>query len=100
MWYMPSKSTKMSNIQEKMQKEGETSDTSFTSTMTLTKMGLSNVPQRYILPPSQRPNPNIDLHPATIFPIIDLSDLSNPSHRARTIDDIRAACRELGFFQV
>lgn len=100
MWYMPSKSTKMSNIQEIMQKEGETSDTSFTSTMTLTQMGLSNVPERYILPPSRRPNHSLDLHPTATLPIIDLSNLNNPSHRDRTIDDIRTACRELGFFQV
>lgn len=100
MWYMSSKSTKMSNTQEKMQKEGETSDTSFTSTMTLTKMGLSNVPQRYILPPSQRPNPGLGIHSTNTLPIINLSNLNNPSLRARTIDDIRTACRELGFFQV
>ncbi|WOH14428.1 hypothetical protein DCAR_0933947 [Daucus carota subsp. sativus] len=90
----------MSNIQEKMQQEGETSDTSFTSTMTLTKMGLSNVPQRFILPPSQRPNSGHGHHSTTNLPIIDLSNLNNPSHRARTIDDISAACKKLGFFQV
>lgn len=38
MWYMSNNSAKMSNIQEKMQ-QGETSDTSFTSTMTLAKNG-------------------------------------------------------------
>lgn len=83
-----------------MQQEGETSDTSFTSTMTLTKMGLSNVPQRFILPPSQRPNSGLGHHSTTNLPIIDLSNLNNPSHRARTIDDISTACKKLGFFQV
>ena len=83
-----------------MQQEGETSDTSFTSTMTLTKMGLSNVPQRFILPPSQRPNSGLGHHSTTNLPIIDLSNLNNPSHRARTIDDISTTCKKLGFFQV
>lgn len=97
---MSNKSAQMSNMREKMQQEGETSDTSFTSTMTLTRMGLSNVPQRYILPPSQRPSCSPGLHSTTTLPIIDLSNLNNPSLRAQTIDDIRTACRELGFFQV
>lgn len=83
-----------------MQEEGENPRTSFTSAMALARMGLSDVPQRYILPPSQRPNLSLALHPTTTLPLIDLSSLHNPSLRAEKIDEIRMACKELGFFQV
>ncbi|OMP00754.1 Oxoglutarate/iron-dependent dioxygenase [Corchorus olitorius] len=61
-------------------------------------MGVPHVPQRYVLPPSQRPNPTLDL--TTTLPIVDLSSLHNASQRSQTLDNIQSACKELGFFQV
>ncbi|KAM7476250.1 hypothetical protein LguiB_023493 [Lonicera macranthoides] len=83
-----------------MKEEREIPDSSFTSAMTLAQMGLPNVPSRYVLPPSQRPRPGLILHPSTTLPIIDLSCLNNPSLRSQTIDQVRIACKDLGFFQV
>lgn len=88
----------MSTKEEIMEQKGETSDALFTSAISLTKMGLSDVPQRYILPPSQRPNPNLD--PTITLPVIDISCLDNPSLRAEKINQIHMACKEFGFFQV
>ncbi|XLR20801.1 hypothetical protein S83_048713 [Arachis hypogaea] len=47
---------------------------SFTSAMNLDQQGVSSIPQRYVLPPSQRPN--IIHHDEHVLPlpIIDLSD--------------------------
>ncbi|KAK5775944.1 hypothetical protein PVK06_043900 [Gossypium arboreum] len=81
-----------------MEGEGECSDNLFTSVMTLTKMRVPHVPQRYVLPPSQRPNLTLDL--TTTLPIIDLSTLHHASQRSLTLDTIQGACKELGFFQV
>ena len=84
-----------------MQGEGVSSNSSIlTSAVTLTQLGLSHVPQRYVLPSSQRPNRDQIVHPSTSLPIIDLSSLQHPTLRSRTIDDIRIACKEVGFFQV
>jgi hypothetical protein len=72
---------------------------SLSSAVTLTKIGVSHVPQRYILPASHRPNtlpPFMNHH----LPIIDLSSLQNPFLRPQTMDEIRIACKEVGFFQV
>ncbi|XP_060672905.1 flavanone 3-dioxygenase 3-like [Ziziphus jujuba] len=71
-----------------------------TSAMTLSQLGDSHVPQRYVLPPSQRPNPTPKYCPSTNLPIIDLSSLQHPSLRSNVIHEIRMACKELGFFQV
>lgn len=87
-------------IGEKMKEEREIPDSSFTSAMTLTQMGVPNVPSHYVLPRSQRPKPGIILHPSTTLPIIDLSSLNNPSLRSQTIDQVHIACKDLGFFQV
>ena len=71
------------------------------SAMALTKLGLTHVPQRYVLPSSQRPNlHHIIVHSSTSLPIIDLSNLQNPSLRSHTLDEIQMACKEVGFFQV
>ena len=71
------------------------------SAITLTKLGLTHVPQRYVLPSSQRPNlHHIIVHSSTSLPIIDLSNLQNPSLRSHTLDEIQMACKEVGFFQV
>lgn len=81
-----------------MEGQGENSHSSFTNVMTLTKSGVPNIPQRFILPPSERPNPTLDI--STTLPIVDLSTLHHPSHRAHIRDEIRRACMEIGFFQV
>ncbi|XP_021279688.1 protein DMR6-LIKE OXYGENASE 1 [Herrania umbratica] len=59
---------------------------------------LPHVPRRYVLPPSQHPNPALDL--TTTLPIIDLSPLHHASQRSLTLDKIQSNCKELGFFQV
>ncbi|KAL6981344.1 hypothetical protein U1Q18_022973, partial [Sarracenia purpurea var. burkii] len=69
---------------EKMEKETESSSTtSFTSAMTLTQMGIPHVPDRFVLPPSQWPNPSLNSSTTTTttttLPIIDLSSLDHHS---------------------
>ncbi|KAL4322472.1 hypothetical protein AHAS_Ahas14G0213900 [Arachis hypogaea] len=73
---------------------------SFTSAMNLDQQGVSSIPQRYVLPPSQRPN--IIHHDEHVLPlpIIDLSDFHDQSRRYQIINEIRNACKEFGFFQV
>lgn len=75
---------------------------SFTSAMALSEMGISSVPQRYILPPPQRPILHQEPpHCSTKAPpIIDLSALSNPTLRSGVIKDVHWACKEIGIFQV
>ncbi|PON58816.1 Non-heme dioxygenase N-terminal domain containing protein [Parasponia andersonii] len=85
--------------------ELRSSESSFTSAMALTQSGALHVPQHYVLPPSQRPNiypTNVLINPSctTSLPIIDLSSLQNPSLRSQVIDEIRIACKEIGFFQL
>ncbi|MFS8006746.1 putative isopenicillin N synthase [Helianthus anomalus] len=71
-------------------------DTSFTSVMALTEKCLQNIPEHYVLPPSQRPNPT--LFP-TSLPVIDLSMMGHPAHRSQLILQLHAACcNQLGFF--
>ncbi|KAJ7950767.1 2-oxoglutarate (2OG) and Fe(II)-dependent oxygenase superfamily protein [Quillaja saponaria] len=77
----------------------ERSNASFTSAMTLEQSGVSSIPQSYVLPPSQRPNHNLNNISATL-PIIDLSSLQDQSQRSQTVNSIRTACKEIGFFQV
>jgi len=66
---------------------------SFTSAVSLDQLGVSSVPHRYVLPPSQRPSPHLPI--STTPPIIDLSLLSRSN-----INEIRIACMEIGCFQV
>uniref|UniRef100_A0A7N0T0J6 Fe2OG dioxygenase domain-containing protein n=1 Tax=Kalanchoe fedtschenkoi TaxID=63787 RepID=A0A7N0T0J6_KALFE len=57
------------------------------------------VPERYVLPPSQRPNPRHfgpDASPATL-PVIDLAQCSDQS---QLLHQVRKACNDIGFFQV
>ncbi|KAF8099711.1 hypothetical protein N665_0238s0039 [Sinapis alba] len=77
-------------------------DESFTSAMTLTNSGVPQVPDRYILPPSQRPalGSSIGTRDDTTLPVIDLSLLHQPLLRSRAIHEINMACKEFGFFQV
>ncbi|RDX71367.1 Flavanone 3-dioxygenase 3, partial [Mucuna pruriens] len=78
-----------------MERHGDDAS-SFTSAISLDQLGVSCIPQRYVLPPSQRPSPHVPI--STTLPIIDLSTLRD--HSRSTINEIRIACREIGFFQV
>ncbi|KFK34221.1 hypothetical protein AALP_AA5G116300 [Arabis alpina] len=73
----------------------------FTSAMSLTDSGVSRVPTRYILPPSERPmlGSSIDTD-AINLPVIDLFHLHNPLLRPRVIHEIEMACKGFGFFQI
>ncbi|CAM0953255.1 unnamed protein product [Alopecurus aequalis] len=64
----------------------------------LCERGITALPPRYVLPPSDRPAPAA----ARGIPVIDLARLSStdPSHRAAELAAMDAACRDLGFFQV
>ncbi|KAM0899495.1 hypothetical protein ACQ4PT_021341 [Festuca glaucescens] len=64
----------------------------------LCERGITALPPRYALPPSDRPAPAA---PRSI-PVIDLARLRStvPSERARELAALDAACRDLGFFQV
>ncbi|KAF3632519.1 putative flavonol synthase/flavanone 3-hydroxylase-like [Capsicum annuum] len=70
---------------------------SFNSVMTLTEEGLTSVPKRYVLPPSLRPDGTLS---NTCLPIVDLTLLRHPLLRPQIIQQVRLACKELGFFQV
>ncbi|KAF8048987.1 hypothetical protein N665_2336s0006 [Sinapis alba] len=76
-------------------------DDSFTSAMTLTNSGVPQVPDRYVLPPSQRPVlcSSIGIRETTL-PVIDFSLLHQPLLRSSVIHEINMACKEFGFFQV
>ncbi|CAI9279300.1 unnamed protein product [Lactuca saligna] len=80
--------------------EIEISECSFISAMTLTLKSDENIPEKYILPPLQRPNPRLMDYPSTNLPLIDLSLLQDPLFRSETINQIHTACNKLGFFQV
>ncbi|KAK6920386.1 Isopenicillin N synthase-like, Fe(2+) 2OG dioxygenase domain [Dillenia turbinata] len=82
-----------------MEEGKRSSCNSFTSAMTLTQMEVPHVPTRYILPPSQRPNPSLVLHSPTTLPIIDLSCLHDPSIRHQVVEEVKTACNKMGFFQ-
>ncbi|KAI4356622.1 hypothetical protein L6164_000631 [Bauhinia variegata] len=76
----------------------EEAATSFTSAMTLEQSRVSTIPQRYVFPPSQRPESNLPV--AATLPVIDLSLLHDQSLRDQTFREIQIACKEFGFFQV
>ncbi|KAF5732865.1 flavonol synthase/flavanone 3-hydroxylase-like [Tripterygium wilfordii] len=78
-----------------MEKQGECSST---SVKTLNESGLSYVPQRFVLPSLQRPDPSLN-HSADL-PTVDLSTLHQPFLRTVAINGIQKACKEFGFFQV
>ncbi|XP_076927596.1 flavanone 3-dioxygenase 3-like [Bidens hawaiensis] len=75
-------------------------DSSFTSVTSLTKKFQQNIPQQYVLPPSQRPNPTLAGHISTSLPVIDLSMMDHPAHKSKLINQVHDACSQLGFFQV
>ncbi|RWR87332.1 protein DMR6-LIKE OXYGENASE 1-like protein [Cinnamomum micranthum f. kanehirae] len=74
--------------------------TNFTSAVSLTEMGLSHVPKRFILPVSQRPNLDVKHSPNTSLPLVDLALLRHNTLRSHVIGEIGLACKEFGFFQV
>ncbi|KAI8562400.1 hypothetical protein RHMOL_Rhmol03G0034400 [Rhododendron molle] len=84
--------------------EGKSSETnSFTSAVSLSQIGVAQVPRRFVLPPSEQPGRSLRLNPSnttTPLPVIDISSLHNPSLRPQVIEEIHVACEELGFFQV
>nr|GMD65135.1 protein DMR6-LIKE OXYGENASE 2-like [Ipomoea batatas]GMD71645.1 protein DMR6-LIKE OXYGENASE 2-like [Ipomoea batatas] len=82
-----------------MESSALASASSFTSATTLTGRGLSHLPKSYILPPSERPNCALSTNSSNL-PIIDLSSLQHPLLRSRVVQEVRLACKELGFFQV
>ncbi|KAI3741714.1 hypothetical protein L1987_59388 [Smallanthus sonchifolius] len=83
-----------------MEIKREISQSSFTSVMELIQKCQQNIPERYVLPPFQRPNPSHVDHLSTDLPVIDLSKMNHPALRLQLINEVRAACNQLGFFQV
>lgn len=72
---------------------------SFTCVMSLDQQGVSSIPERYVLPASQRPNPNLHQF-FTNIPIIDMSSLHEPSLRSQTLHNIASFSKEFGVFLV
>ncbi|GJM99613.1 hypothetical protein PR202_ga16733 [Eleusine coracana subsp. coracana] len=69
--------------------------------------GITRLPARYVLPPSQRPASTASLSStACRLPVIDLARLKNTKSggdhddRAAALAELDAACRDYGFFQV
>ncbi|KAM7260807.1 hypothetical protein ACFE04_026282 [Oxalis oulophora] len=71
----------------------------FTSAMTLDKLRVCHVPQRYVLSPTQRPTLNHSIV-GTALPIVDIAPLQDPALRSHVINEIRKSFQALGFFQV
>ncbi|XP_039047550.1 protein DMR6-LIKE OXYGENASE 1-like [Hibiscus syriacus] len=65
--------------------------------------GVSKLPNKYILPVSDRPNvhkENSNVAESSLqLPVIDFSELHGPN-RSRVLDSLSSACEEYGFFQV
>lgn len=83
-----------------MEAKGDVSDSSFTSVTSLTLKCPKKIPQQYVLPSFQRSNHSLLDHISTEFPIIDLSMLNHPAHMPKLVNEVGAACKKLGFFQV
>ncbi|CAN6203860.1 unnamed protein product [Urochloa humidicola] len=65
--------------------------------------GITRLPARYVLPPSDRPAPpdhRIGIGGGGMIPVIDLARLRSPAERAAALAELDAACRDYGFFQV
>lgn len=58
--------------------------------------GFTTLPERYVLPPSDRPD---DGFGRVKLPVVDLARLRDPAYRASELDTLDAACRSSGFFQ-
>ncbi|KAE8726967.1 carotene epsilon-monooxygenase [Hibiscus syriacus] len=65
--------------------------------------GVRKLPNKYILPVSDRPNvdnENSNVAKSSIrLPVIDFAELRGPN-RSRVLDSLSSACEEYGFFQV
>ena len=69
----------------------------------LIENGVSKLPNKYILPVSDRPNvdkeqPNVAKSNLKL-PIIDFAELQG-SNRSQVLNSLSSACEEYGFFQV
>ncbi|WVZ53147.1 hypothetical protein U9M48_004129 [Paspalum notatum var. saurae] len=58
--------------------------------------GITRMPDRYILPASDRPGDDLG---TVKLPVVDVGRLRDRSQRASVLDTLDAACREYGFFQ-
>jgi hypothetical protein len=82
----------------------------------LSDSGITRLPDRYVLPASDRPGATVLAASSTAaegaagvgggggsrvkLPVVDLAGLRDPSQRAAVLATLDAACREYGFFQV
>ena len=82
----------------------------------LSDSGITRLPDRYVLPASDRPGANVLAASSTAaegaagvgggggsrvkLPVVDIAGLRDPSQRAAVLATLDAACREYGFFQV
>ncbi|CAK8571784.1 unnamed protein product [Lathyrus sativus] len=66
--------------------------------LTLNWSNVESVPEKYILPPEERPG-DIKIPISHNIPVIDLSEAQN-GDRTNTIQKIMKAAEEFGFFQV
>jgi len=65
--------------------------------------GITRLPARYVLPPSDRPaapEPDHQRGSRPAVPVVDLARLRVPAERAAALAELDAACRDYGFFQV
>jgi len=62
----------------------------------LSDRGFTRLPNRYVLPVSERPG---DVSGRLKLPVVDLARLRDPCQRAAAIGTLDAACRDYGFFQ-
>ncbi|OEL14847.1 hypothetical protein BAE44_0024136 [Dichanthelium oligosanthes] len=62
----------------------------------LSDRGFTRLPDRYVLPASERPG---DGSGRVKLPVVDLKRLRDPCQRASEVEKLNAACRDYGFFQ-
>eukprot|EP00253_Pinus_taeda_P000623 PITA_00623 len=74
---------------------------SFETVKHLSEVGVKELPSRFILPDTKRPNANTVVSTAQQYdlPVIDISSLEGP-YRRQVVSAIGRACQETGFFQV
>lgn len=70
----------------------------------LCETGITKVPNKYILPVSDRPDVNNEedttIHQLNLkLPIIDFAELLGPN-RSQVLESLNSACENHGFFQV
>ncbi|XP_062195075.1 probable 2-oxoglutarate-dependent dioxygenase SLC1 [Phragmites australis] len=74
----------------------------------LSDSGITRLPDRYVLPPSDRPGAATEAVKddddgglcRVKLPVVNLARLRDPSQRVAVLETLDAACREYGFFQV